>query len=414
MKWKAARLSVVLLCSGTALEAQTSWIDGVGDWFNFFNWSNGVPNSGSATSFDAQINNGGIAQIFSPGASVRRITLGNLSGQGGGLLVDLGSLNVTENLRLGENGGMGNMTIRNDADVSASQTILGVFSGSGLMTVSGNGSTLTSSTLILAELASGTMVVRDGGDVSGFYVSLANASTSALGRLTVTGTGSTLTADDTLWIGRAGVGEVTVDTGGAVTAPIIDMGSNTFGNGFVTVTGAGSTITSTNTFLVGNNGVGTLIVSAGGRANSIAMGVGFMSNSFGTVTVTGAGSRLVDTFNSIYIGYDGAGTLNIADGGIVTVNSGFGTVVVGGTANGGASTLRIGQGAAPGTLQANSVSLFRANSQLELNHTGIIAFTPVISGSGSVIQVANGTTTLTANNTFTGPVTVRVVVPLPT
>jgi hypothetical protein len=89
---------------------------------------------GSATSFDAQINNGGIAQIFSPGASVRRITLGNLSGQGGGLLVDLGSLNVTENLRLGENGGMGNMTIRNDADVSASQTILGVFSGSGLMT----------------------------------------------------------------------------------------------------------------------------------------------------------------------------------------------------------------------------------------------------------------------------------------
>src|SRR5678816_1587889 len=190
MKWKAARLSVVLLCSGTALEAQTSWIDGVGDWFNFFNWSNGVPNSGSATSFDAQINNGGIAQIFSPGASVRRITLGNLSGQGGGLLVDLGSLNVTENLRLGENGGMGNMTIRNDADVSASQTILGVFSGSGLMTVSGNGSTLTSSTLILAELASGTMVVRDGADVSGSLVSLANASTSALGRLTVTGAGS--------------------------------------------------------------------------------------------------------------------------------------------------------------------------------------------------------------------------------
>jgi T5SS/PEP-CTERM-associated repeat protein/autotransporter-associated beta strand protein len=153
--------------------------------------------------------------------------------------------------------------------------------------------------------------------------------------------------------------------------------------------------------------VGTLIVSAGGRANSIAMGVGFMSNSFGTVTVTGAGSRLVDAFNSIYIGYDGAGTLNIADGGIVTVNSGFGTVVVGGTANGGASTLRIGQGAAPGTLQAGGVSLFRANSQLELNHTGIIAFTPVISGPGSVIQVANGTTTLTANNTFTGPVTVR-------
>ncbi|HZJ15743.1 MAG TPA: hypothetical protein VFD27_11890, partial [Chthoniobacteraceae bacterium] len=67
-----------------------------------------------------------------------------------------------------------------------------------------------------------------------------------------------------------------------------------------------------------------------------------------------------------------------------------------------------------GTLQANNVSLFRANSQLELNHTGVITLTPVISGPGSVIQVGNGTTT----RTVTGPVkvlfAVSVVVPLAT
>ena len=55
-------------------------------------------------------------------------------------------------------------------------------SGSIYTSNEGNGSTLTSSTLILAELASGTMVIRDGADVFGSYVSLANASTSAMAR----------------------------------------------------------------------------------------------------------------------------------------------------------------------------------------------------------------------------------------
>src|SRR5687767_15607179 len=82
--------------------AQTTWVGNVGDWFLPFNWSNGVPQAASPTSFDATINNGGIAQIFTGGASVRRITLGALTGQSGGLLLDAGSLNVAENLRLGE------------------------------------------------------------------------------------------------------------------------------------------------------------------------------------------------------------------------------------------------------------------------------------------------------------------------
>ena len=65
--------------------------------------------------------------------------------QSGGLLADSGTLNVTENLRLGESGGMGSMTIRNNARVNAGVTILGVFSGSGTMTVSGSGSSTRTS-----------------------------------------------------------------------------------------------------------------------------------------------------------------------------------------------------------------------------------------------------------------------------
>src|SRR6187431_2622258 len=55
---------------------QTFWSDGVGSWFSAFNWTAGVPNPASATSFDARIDNGGIAQILAGGGSVRRITLG--------------------------------------------------------------------------------------------------------------------------------------------------------------------------------------------------------------------------------------------------------------------------------------------------------------------------------------------------
>ena len=170
-----------------------------------------------------------------------------------------------------------------------------------------------------------------------------------------------------------GVGELMVDMGGAVTAPTIDIGSNDFGSGLSTITGAGGGEPSTNTLVLGNNGFGTMNVSAGGRVNSIAMGLGFMSGGAGTITVTGAGSRLVDTFNSITVGTAGSGALNIADGGTVNVGGGFGSIVVGAAASGFASTLRIGQGGAAGTLEAGSISLFRGNSKLELNHTGGIA-----------------------------------------
>jgi hypothetical protein len=63
----------------------TTWIDTVGDWFNAAKWDHGVPTSTT----DALINNGGTAQINSPGnANAASVTLGLNAGDSGALTVD--------------------------------------------------------------------------------------------------------------------------------------------------------------------------------------------------------------------------------------------------------------------------------------------------------------------------------------
>ena len=44
---------------------------------------------------------------------------------------------------------------------------------------------------------------------------------------------------------------------------------------------------------------------------------------------------------------------------------------------------------------------------INLNHTGVIALTMPISGPGSVTQIGNGTTSLTASSSFAGPLNVH-------
>src|SRR4029077_13792270 len=105
--------------------------------------------------------------------------------------------------------------------------------------------------------------------------------------------------------------------------------------------------------------------------------------------------------SGVNIGRLGAGTLTIADSGIVT-----GPVVIA-TNAGAIGILNIGAGAgnpaaAPGTLTALSVAFGAGTGTLNFNHTSTnYVFAPAISGNGSV-NVLAGVTTLTANNTYTG------------
>ena len=82
----------------------------------------------------------------------------------------------------------------------------------------------------------------------------------------------------------------------------------------------------------------------------------------------------------------GAGTL------ILTANNSYsGLTTVGG------GTLQIGNGGTTGDIQGNVLNL----ADLDFNHSGTYVFNGVISGTGTVNNMA-GTTVLTANHTYTG------------
>ena len=154
-----------LLAAGDA-SAQTLWTDGVGDWFQRGELVARRAESSERDGFDARIDNGGIAKIFAPGASVRRITLGALGGQSGGLQILGGSLDVTQNLHLGE-GGQGVVTVGSGGTITSQTTRLGRFTGgSGIATVTGAGSTWsTSLDFLVGESGSGSLSVNSGGAV---------------------------------------------------------------------------------------------------------------------------------------------------------------------------------------------------------------------------------------------------------
>jgi len=153
-----------------------------------------------------------------------------------------------------------------------------------------------------------------------------------------------------------------------------------------TVTVSASKWTTTSSSFIGYSGNGTLNITNGGTV-SISSSSGYLyigdtSTSTGVINVDGASSRLLAASSPIYIGYAGNGTLNIANGAAVSA-----TAVYVGNTNGsnGASSGQLNFGAGGGTLTTKS--LYIAPSQ--------------VSGTGSI--VANGivgdiTLTLTSAN----------------
>jgi len=178
----------------------------------------------------------------------------------------------------------------------------------------------------------------------------------------------------------------------------------------VTVTGPGSSWINgpSGGLNIGSFGTGTLTIANGGTVINITPNVANIGNgpgSQGTVTVTGAGS-IWSNSSGVNVGRLGAGTLTIADGGIVT-----GPITIAASA-GSTGTLNIGAGAgsaavAPGTLTAPSIAFGAGTGTLNFNHTSAdYLFAPAISGGGTV-NVLAGTTTLTAANSYSGATNVE-------
>ena len=116
LRSRLATLPITLLLFFLAREvrAQTIWTNASGDWFSPANWSADVPNS----SIDAQINNGGTAQIGSAGATTANLYLGFTGVDSGNLLVTGSGAIRNSNLLAVGHGGKGTVTVQNGGTLS--------------------------------------------------------------------------------------------------------------------------------------------------------------------------------------------------------------------------------------------------------------------------------------------------------
>lgn len=436
-KMAALILALSLIAPAIGM-AQTIWTNGTGDWFVGTNWSAGVPNS----STQAQINNGGTAQITTSGAAAASILLGwnDVSELGNLSLSGAGRLTIQQDLAVG---GLGNATlsITNGAQVSdvsgeVGYTITSHPGVSGNATVDGVGSSWTHGFELYIGYGTGTLTISNGATVSdafGYLGYFGESPGHSQGTVTVTGAGSSWTNSNDLFVGNAGTGILNVSNGGSVSNGTGQMGYLFGADGTATIDGAGSTWTTNGFFYVGGEqgGNGVLNITDGGHVNSNGSFayIGYETNSQSTATIDGADS-LWNNFRGLYIGFDGQGTLNITNGGQMTngtfANVGFsvgatgtlnvsgadslfstgGALSIGGNAGGAGGTglLHIDNG---GTVSAATFNIWEPGT---LTGTGSIANTTTTTIQGTLAP--EQTISIAGNVTF-GPTASTVVTVTP-
>jgi fibronectin-binding autotransporter adhesin len=288
------------------------------------------------------------------------------------------------------------------------------------LTVGGNNANTTySGQLIgttggLSKVGTGSLTLSGGGEIDNLNVT-SGAVNIAGGELILTDTNTPIDVTG---------GSLNISGGATVYAV---SGNFTLANGSgatMTVTGAGTTLNAVEWYadnggslaasngavvnsayaLAGVGGSGTLSVSSGARVNDSTGVLGAGIGSVGTATVTGTGSLWANQTLGIggNGGAGGTGTLNIDNGGSVTV-AGATTLWTSGSSidiNGGSLTTGQLVGVAGSTidLQANPAG----GLALALTAgTGTATFAGTISGAGGISQTG-GNQILTGFNTYTG------------
>lgn len=242
--------------------------------------------------------------------------------------------------------------------------------------------------------------VTDGNGLIGYVA-------GATGNATVTGTGSTF-ASSYLGVGYSGNGTLTIANGGTVTSGTASyVGFNTGATGNITVTGTGSQMNNVAGQAIGYQGAGTLLIANGGKVTADHVFLGVFAGSSGTAILTGAGSTWESTY-TFTLGNNGQAIVTVANG--ATLSAGINTAADNlliadrpgstGTLNIGAAS---GQAAvAAGTVIAPRVRFGDGFGQIVFNHTDAgYLFSSDISGAGA-IHVEAGTTILTGTSTHNG------------
>jgi outer membrane autotransporter protein len=342
------------------------------------------------------------------------ISNGTLQVGNGGTSGSIGSGNVNNR---------GNLVFNRSDDITVANQISGtgnfIHAGSGDLTLTGN-NTYSGTTTI----TNGTLRVGDGG-TSGSLGTGAVIDNSALvfnrsdtviannqisgtgtltqmgdGTLTLTGnntySGTTTISNGTLQVGNGGtsgsLGTGNVVNEGALAfnrSDNIVVSNSVSGSGNLRQAGSGTTtLTADNTYSGGTTiSSGTLQVGNGGTTGAIGSG-----NVTNNATLAFNRSNEIVVSNTI----SGSGSLRQVGSGTTTLiadNTYTGSTVI---TNG---TLQVGNGGTSGSLGTGNVT---NNSRLKFNRSDDITVGNQISGTGSLIQAGDGTTTLTANNTYSG------------
>ena len=258
-----------------------------------------------------------------------------------------GYLNIT-------NGGHVELTDGTNPDVwvgLADNPVTG--NGSGTVMVDGSGSELNVDNARLGEDGVASVTISGGGLIhSAGFTTIGELSSSTGSITTVTGSGSLLDVGTTLTVGDAGQGTLNVEMGGHVTVGTdLAIGATSTDDNTVTVDGAGSTVGVTGAIKVGDSGKGILHISSGG-AVTVAGGfsAGDLPNSDGTVSMDGLGSQVTVNNCCLYVAREGTGSLTISGGALAQSNAYMdvaqqgnadGTVTVTGSDNGTPSKLEI-------------------------------------------------------------------------
>ena len=300
----------------------------------------------------------------------------------------------------------GGLVIANGADDNGFGVYLGYNSGSyGKVEITDNNSgtpselRVTNGGLVVGYDGTGKLDIENGGlanITSGNFAIGYNADGN--GTVTVSDDGSALiTSGGALSVGLNGSGYLNVLNGASVTLSTVDcnnialyIGHYSGSYGCVTVDGVSesgnaSLLTSTGGVVVGKNSNGDFNITNGGIANItgsdcnlVALYVGYACGVYGNVTVDGVNtpidesyvSQLNVTNGAAVVGHHGIGTLNITNGGSVSVNfaddSGIGLYV--GEKSDGSGTVSI-DGYDPYTEDYSS-ALTVTNGALSIGHYG--------------------------------------------
>jgi len=320
--------------------------------------------------------------------------------------------------------GMSNNTLITGAD-NTSTTVSGkitdygqggTFSkiGTGTLTLTGTGDYKGNT-----NIDGGTLLVSGGGKITQAANVTLNFS-GGTGTLTVDGTKSAVTSLGSVIVAYNGTSFLNVTNGGTLSGTGGRVGYAAGANGTATVDGAGSTWTNSGDLVIGGDGpsgilggsIGTLNITAGGAVSDRLGTIGEATGSTGTVTVDGKGSTWTNsnTFGlPLVVGSSGAGTLNIMNAGVVTIDDGGGKPLDLKLADkaGSTGTLNIGNGGTSGTLNARNVIGGAGTAVVNFNHTDAASFDLPISGTASVKQTGSGSTTLTNADTYTGTTDVK-------